>query len=85
MASLPVGLQATSLTQSVWPAKGAPSSLYDCDAVSKDQMRTRLSDPPVTKRRRPCDPPDEETSDPGVVEGAQETEFTPSPWAGKIL
>lgn len=42
-------------------------------------MRTRLSEPPVTKRRRPWAPPDEETSEPGVVEGAQDTELTPSP------
>lgn len=54
--------------------------------MSKAQRRTRLSEPPVTKRRTPPElMGDEETSEPGVVEGAHETEFAPRPWAWKIL
>lgn len=54
-------------------------------AGSKAQIRTRLSEPPVAKRRFPGGEGVEETREPGVVEGAQEMEFTPRPWAGKIL
>ena len=52
---------------------------------SKIQILKRLSEPPVTKRRTEEGEGVDETSEPGMVDGAQETELTPRPWAWKIL
>ena len=58
-------------------------------AYFQSQILTRLSLPPVTKRRSGCGPPawllEEETRLPGMVAGAQETPLAPMPCAGKIL
>lgn len=76
-----VGDHATSRTQSVCPASGSCSCLYDCDAESKTQILSKLSQPPVTNRLTPADPGPGVllTMLPGAVAGAQETELTPSP------
>lgn len=77
------GAQATSLTQSAWRCRAGKQSIFQIPLDSFHTF-TVLSQPPeqsfCTGSSRPCP-----TRAPGAVDGAQETEVTPTGWACSIL